>query len=64
MDSKIRTLVLSVFVAVILWLLGGFVFGHTAGIICVFLSICIVGWAAGNMMDTPCTTSGITSGKK
>jgi hypothetical protein len=39
--------------AVILWLLGGFVFGHVLGIICVFLSIVIVGLATGNMMDTP-----------
>ena len=58
MDSKVRTLVLSIFVAVILWLLGGFVVGHELGIICVFLSILIVGLALGNMMDTPCTTSG------
>ncbi|MGA9665350.1 MAG: hypothetical protein WBQ69_02745 [Gallionella sp.] len=53
MDSKTSTLVLSVVVAVILWLLGGFVFGHTLGIICVFLSIVVVGLAAGNMMNTP-----------
>jgi len=53
MDSKTRTLVMSVVVAVILWLLGGFVFGHTLGIICVFLSIVVVGLAAGNMMNTP-----------
>jgi hypothetical protein len=53
MDSKIRLLVLSVIIAVILWLLGGFVLPHTFGIISVFLSIAIVGWAAGNLMDTP-----------
>ena len=44
--------------AVILWLLGGFVFGHVLGIICVFLSIVIVGLATGNMMNTPEPTSG------
>lgn len=57
MDSKIRTLVISIIMAVILWLLGGFVFSHALGIICVFLSIVIVGLAAGNMMDTPDPTS-------
>ena len=57
MDSKTRTLVLSVVIAVILWLLGGFVVGHVFGIICVFLSIVIVGLATGNMMDTPSPTS-------
>jgi hypothetical protein len=60
MDSKTRTLVISIFIAVILWLLGGFVFGHALGIVCVFLSILIVGLATGNMMNTP----GPTSGKK
>ncbi|MEO8331939.1 MAG: hypothetical protein ABI479_05860 [Gallionella sp.] len=54
MDSKTRLLVLSVIIAVVLWLLGGFVFGHTLGIVGVFLSIFIVGLAAGNMMDTAC----------
>lgn len=58
MDSKIRTLVISVVIAVILWLLGGFVFGHTLGIICVFLSIVVVGLAAGSLMDTPEPTHG------
>jgi hypothetical protein len=58
MDPKTRTLVISVIIAVILWLLGGFVVGHTLGIIFVALSILVVGLAAGNMMDTPGTTSG------
>lgn len=57
MDSKTLTLVISVVIAVILWLLGGFVFGHTLGIICVFLSIVIVGLATGNMMNTPSPTA-------
>jgi len=58
MDSKTRTLVLSVIVAAILWLLGGFVFNHALGMVCVFVGIAIVGWATGNMMDTPEPTSG------
>lgn len=53
MESKTRTLLLSVAISVVLWLLGGFVFNHTLGIICVFASIVIVGMAAGNMMNTP-----------
>jgi hypothetical protein len=56
MDSKTRLLVISIIIAVILWLLGGFVFGHALGITCVFLSIVVVGLAAGNMMDTPSPT--------
>jgi hypothetical protein len=58
MDSKTRLLILSVIMAAILWLLGGFVFGHTLGIICVFLSIVVVGMAAGNFMNTPEPTHG------
>jgi hypothetical protein len=58
MDSKIRLLILSVIIAVILWLLGGFVFGHALGIVCVFLSIAVVGLATGNLMNTPEPTSG------
>jgi hypothetical protein len=57
MDSQTRTLIVSVIIAVILMLLGGFIFDHTWGIISVFLSIVIVGLAVGNMMDTPCETS-------
>jgi len=53
MDSKVRLLVLSVIISVVLWLLGGFVFGHALGIVCVFLSIALVGLAAGNLMNTP-----------
>jgi len=53
MNSKTRLLLISIFIAVILWLLGGFVFGHALGMVCVFLSIVIVGLAAGNIMDTP-----------
>jgi hypothetical protein len=57
MDSKVSLLVISIIIAVILWLLGGFVFGHALGIACVFLSIVVVGLATGHLMDTPCPTS-------
>ena len=53
MDSKVRNLILSVVIAIVLWLLGGFVFNHWLGIICVFLSIAIVGLAAGDLMNSP-----------
>lgn len=58
MDPKIRFLVVSVIISVILWLVGGFAFGqtqfaHIFGIICVFVSIALVGYAAGNLMNTP-----------
>jgi hypothetical protein len=53
MDSKTRTLILSIIVAAILWLLGGFVFNHALGIVCVFIGITIVGLATGSIMDTP-----------
>jgi len=53
MDSKTRTLILTVVISVVLWLLGGFVLSHTLGIICVFVSITIIGLAAGDLMNTP-----------
>lgn len=53
MDSKTRTLILTVAISVVLWLLGGFVLNHTLGILCVFVSIFIIGVAAGDMMNTP-----------
>jgi hypothetical protein len=53
MDSKTRTLILSIAIAAILWLLGGFVFNHALGMVCVFVGITIVGLATGSIMDTP-----------
>jgi hypothetical protein len=53
MDSKLRTLYMSVIASVVLWLLGGFVLGRELGIICVFISIVLIGLAAGNVMNTP-----------
>jgi hypothetical protein len=53
MDSKTRTLILSIIVATVLWLLGGFVFNHALGMVCVFIGITIVGLATGSIMDTP-----------
>jgi hypothetical protein len=53
MDAKSLVLVLAVIAAVILWLLGGLVFNMAVGMVCVLISVFIVGWAAGNKMDTP-----------
>ncbi len=53
MHPKTRTLVLAVIASVILWLLGGFVFGKSIGMIFVIVGITLVGLAAGSMMDSP-----------
>ena len=53
MDSKMRTLVMAIIGAIILWVVGGFVFGQAVGMICVVIGIAIVGLAAGNVMDSP-----------
>lgn len=57
MNSKIGVLFISVIVAAVLWLLGGFVLGNSLGMICVMVGIAIVGLAAGNVMNSPCLTS-------
>lgn len=57
MNSKMGVLWVSVLVAVVLWLLGGLVFSKEVGMVCVILGIAIVGWGAGNAMNSPCTTS-------
>jgi len=54
MSSNTLKIVLAVIVSAALWLLGGLVFGHVVGMICVFLSITIAGYTAGVVMDTPC----------
>jgi len=53
MDSKSLILVLAAIVAAALWLLGGLVFNMAVGMVCVLVGIGIVGWAAGNIMDSP-----------
>jgi hypothetical protein len=53
MDSKVGTFVMTLIVAAILWLVGGFVFGKAVGMICVLIGITIVGLAAGNIMNSP-----------
>jgi hypothetical protein len=53
MRSKINTLIMAIIAAVVLWLIGGFVFGKAVGMICVLIGITIVGLAAGNIMNSP-----------
>jgi hypothetical protein len=61
MNSNTVKIVLAVIASAALWMLGGLVFGHVVGMICVFLSITIAGYTAGVVMDTPCP---ITTCKK
>lgn len=53
MNSKTRTLVIAVIASVILWLLGGFVFGKFIGMMFVIIGITLVGLAAGSIMNSP-----------
>ena len=53
MDSKMRTLVMAIIAAMVLWIVGGFVFGKAVGMICVIAGIAIVGLAAGHVMNSP-----------
>ena len=53
MNSKIGTFAMVTIAAIVLWLIGGFVFGKTVGMICVTIGITLVGLAAGNIMNSP-----------
>ncbi len=53
MRSKINTLIMTIIAAIVLWLIGGFVFGKAVGMVCVLIGITIVGLAAGNIMNSP-----------
>ncbi len=53
MGSKINTLIMSIIAAIVLWLVGGFVFGKAVGMACVLIGITLVGLAAGNIMNSP-----------
>ncbi len=53
MNSKMSMLVISVIASIVLWLIGGFVFGKAVGMVCVLIGITLVGLAAGNVMNSP-----------
>ena len=52
-NSKVGLLFLTVIAAIVLFLIGGFVFGKSVGIVCVFLAIFLGGLAGGNLMNSP-----------
>ena len=55
LENKMAVLVGSIVLCVVLFLVGGFVFGATfAGMACVVLGITIGGLGAGNFMNSPC----------
>lgn len=58
MNSKLGLMFMAIVVAIILFFLGGFVLSNKLGMACVMIAIFIVGWTAGNVMDTPCETAG------
>lgn len=58
MNSKIGTMFIAIIAAIVLWLVGGFVFGKTVGMICVLIGIGISGLAAGNCMNSPAPDHG------
>ena len=57
MNSKLGIMFIAIIAGIILFLLGGFVVNNKFGMAFVILAIGMVGWAAGNVMDTRCTTS-------
>ena len=58
MDSKLRGLFLAIPVSIFLFYLGGFVVNNKLGMVLVIAAIGLVGYAAGRVMDSPCTTAG------
>ncbi len=57
MNSKLGIMFAAIIAGIILFLLGGFVLNNKLGMVCVILAIALIGWSAGNVMDTRCTTS-------
>ena len=51
--SKTGLLLIAIFAAIVLWLIGGFLVNKWLGMVCVFVGITIVSLAAGNIMDSP-----------
>ena len=52
-SSKLGLLIMAVIACSVLWLIGGFHYSHTVGIMFVWLGIAIVGLAAGNFLNSP-----------
>ena len=60
-SSTCGKLAVPVAIAVVLWLLGGFVFNKEIGMVCVVLGIAVIGYAAGSIMNSPTPSA---AGKK
>lgn len=58
MDPKLRTLFLAIPVVIALFLIGGFVVDNKTGMVCVLIAIGLLGYTAGRVMDSPCSTAG------
>ena len=52
-NSKTNLLVMAILLAVVLWLIGGFLVSKWLGMIFVIIGITIVSLAAGNVMNSP-----------
>ena len=52
-NSKTSLLVMAIILAIVLWLIGGFLVSKWLGMIFVIIGIAIVSLAAGNVMNSP-----------
>lgn len=52
-ESKTGILLIAVFAAIVLWVVGAFLVGKWLGMVCVVVGITIVSLAAGNIMNSP-----------
>lgn len=53
MNSKLGTFTIVTIASIVLWLVGGFIFGKAVGMVLVTIGITLVGLAAGNIMNSP-----------
>ena len=53
MNEKTSLLVMAILLAIVLWLIGGFLVSKWLGMIFVIVGITIVSLAAGNVMNSP-----------
>ncbi len=52
-NTKTGLLVMAILLAIVLWLIGGFLVSKWLGMIFVIIGITIVSLAAGNVMNSP-----------
>lgn len=58
MNSKLRGLFLAIPVVIALFLIGGFVVNNIFGMILVLIAVGLLGYSAGRVLDSPCSTAG------